>query len=175
MLRMSRVVRSSDTKRLSSGTQIRRRCTLTCCQRFVLMFECETLCALSLRLPVMSLVAMGRATTSTCRCAPVKGGAPLREQGGGLGQLGHEGAAPRAHGGKPGQGAEGGFVEVEAAGELDLDRVDAVGGAAVVLGGEAARVRFVVADRPALGDRVGLDGVDESARRAAPSARPRDH
>src|SRR5450432_3925251 len=55
---MSRVVTLSDTNRLSSGTQMRRRCTLTCCHRFVLMFECETLCALSLRLPVMSLLAM---------------------------------------------------------------------------------------------------------------------
>src|SRR5688572_6462403 len=32
----------------------------TFCQRLVLMFECETFCALILRLPVMSLLAMAR-------------------------------------------------------------------------------------------------------------------
>src|ERR1700733_4942998 len=86
MLRMSRVVTFSDTKRLSSGTQMRRRCTFTCCHRFVLMFEWETLCALSLRFPVMSLLAMGprilrRARlVSRRRCEPAepldKGSAP---------------------------------------------------------------------------------------------------
>src|SRR4029078_10963168 len=57
---MSRVVRFNVTNRASSGTQIRRAWMLRCCQRLVLMFECETFCALSLRLPVMSLLAMAR-------------------------------------------------------------------------------------------------------------------
>src|SRR5258706_2489305 len=55
---MSRVVRLRVTKRFSSGTHTRRVWMFTFCQRFVLMFECETFCAFSLRLPVMSLLAM---------------------------------------------------------------------------------------------------------------------
>src|SRR5215471_16191438 len=55
---MSRVVRFRVTNFLSSGTQRRRVWMFTFCQRFVLMFEWETFCAFSLRLPVMSLLAM---------------------------------------------------------------------------------------------------------------------
>src|SRR5260221_9556454 len=58
MVRMSRVVRLSVTKRLASGTHTRRFWMLRFCQRLVLMLECETFCALNLRLPVMSLFAM---------------------------------------------------------------------------------------------------------------------
>ena len=51
---------------------------VTCCQRFVLMFECETLCALSLRLPVISLLAMGRGGErrrhlAICQAIPLAG------------------------------------------------------------------------------------------------------
>src|SRR4051812_25706645 len=42
-VRRSPVVSLSVTWRPSSGTQSRRRCTFTCCQRLVLMLECETL------------------------------------------------------------------------------------------------------------------------------------
>ena len=66
IVRMSRVVRLRRTKRFSSGTQMRRSCTLMCCQRLVLMFECETFCASSLRLPVMSLFAMGNPPFGAC-------------------------------------------------------------------------------------------------------------
>ena len=58
IVRMSRVVRLRLMKRENSGTQTRRLCTLTFCQRLVLMLECETFCARSLRLPVISLFAM---------------------------------------------------------------------------------------------------------------------
>jgi hypothetical protein len=58
IVRMSRVVRFNVTNFLSSGTQRRRVWMFRFCQRFVLMFECETFCAFSLRLPVMSLLAM---------------------------------------------------------------------------------------------------------------------
>src|SRR5262249_25612743 len=41
------------------------------CQRFVLMLECETFCALSFRFPVMSLFAM----TTLARC-PIRSAGP---------------------------------------------------------------------------------------------------
>src|SRR5260370_5890661 len=55
---MSRVVRFSVTKRPASGTHTRRVWMLRFCHLFVLMFECETFCARTFRLPVMSLFAM---------------------------------------------------------------------------------------------------------------------
>src|SRR5215471_13516841 len=65
MLRRSRVVTFRVTKRPSSGTQSLRRCTLTCCHRVVLMFECDTLWACKRRLPVISLLAMTGADPSS--------------------------------------------------------------------------------------------------------------
>lgn len=58
MVRRSRVVTLSVTNLFSSGTHSRRRCTLTSCQRGVLMFECDTLRARKRRFPVISLRAM---------------------------------------------------------------------------------------------------------------------
>src|ERR1700753_3616390 len=65
MLRRSRVETLRVTKRPSSGTQRRRFCTLTCCHRVVLMFECDTLWACIRRLPVISLLAMTGADPSS--------------------------------------------------------------------------------------------------------------
>src|SRR5579859_6898435 len=125
MLRMSRVVTLSDTKRLSSGTQMRRRCTFTCCQRLVLMFECETLCALSLRLPVMSLLAMGPRSLRASRAVSSSLAAAISRRGP-RAKLADEKAAPVADGPERRQRPQGRLVDVEPARELDLDRVDAL-------------------------------------------------
>src|SRR6266852_2262323 len=70
---MSRVVRFSVTKRPASGTHTRRVWMLRFCHLFVLMFECETFCARTFRLPVMSLFAMAT-LASLFRAAEPLGG-----------------------------------------------------------------------------------------------------
>src|SRR6185369_3179705 len=64
---MSRVVRRRVTKRLSSGTQMRRTWMFTFCQRLVLMLEWETFWASSLRFPVIWLRAMASSGTVGAR------------------------------------------------------------------------------------------------------------
>jgi hypothetical protein len=77
MVRMSRVVRFSVTNLPASGNHTRRVWMFTFCQRFVLMFECETFCARNLRFPVMSLLAMFHARSA------MSGGTPrVRKDGG---------------------------------------------------------------------------------------------
>jgi len=69
----------------------------------------------------------------------------------------HERVQRAAHVAEAGLGGfEGGLVHVEVAAQLDLDGVDAIGGAAVVGGDEAALVRIVGGDAKA--------GVFEVAR-----------
>src|SRR5580704_16273275 len=120
------------------------------------MFECETLCALSLRLPVMSLLAMAKGSfwgrrKLTDTGASVKGST---DGWGGRGQppqLGHQGPAPGPDLPERRGRAQGGLVQVQATRQLDLDHVHPIGGAAVVLRGEAPGVGLVVANGPAAG------------------------
>src|SRR5689334_18769643 len=120
---------------------------LTFCQRFVLMLECETFCALSFRLPVMSLLAMtARATwrnpngMSSASPELARFSGFCRPEGPG------ERPAPVLHTLESGRLGEGGLLHVKAPRELDLDDVDLEIGAPVVLRRVSALVGVVVCD-----------------------------
>src|SRR5450432_3955056 len=126
-----------------------------CCQRFVLMLECETFCALSLRLPVMSLRAMtGRGNWSidavlSSRQRNCRFSEPFDE----LGRKPlHRAKTPAFH--------ERGLVHVEAAGHLDLHGVHAAIRSTPVARRETASIRLVVLHAEARFFGVPLDEID---------------